>query len=63
MLDNDDRISSVGKAVKDIDQLVHVRKMQAGGGLVQNINGLSGAPFAQLRRQLDALRLSAGQGG
>ena len=63
MLDDDNRISSVGKAVKDIDQLMHVRKMQTGGGLVQNVNGLSGAPLAQLRRQLDALRLAAGQGG
>src|SRR5688572_19595032 len=37
--------------------------MQTGGRLVQDVEGSSGAPSRQLFRQLDALSLSAAQGG
>ncbi len=39
-----------------------VFKVQAGGRLIQQVQGASGLPFAQLAGQLDALRLAAAQG-
>ena len=50
-------------SAKDLHQLVHVLEMKPGGGLVQDIDRSARTPAAQLRGQLDPLRLSSGEGG
>ncbi len=38
-------------------------EMQAGGRLIQNVQGAASVAFRQFQRQLDPLRFTAGQGG
>jgi hypothetical protein len=45
------------------EQQVDVGKVQAGGGLVQDVERAAGVALGQLLRQLDALRLAARQRG
>src|SRR6476620_5169471 len=61
VLDDDDRIAFVDKAVENGEQLADVLEMQAGGRLVEDVDGAAGGPLLQLAGQLDALRLTAGQ--
>jgi hypothetical protein len=63
VLDHDDRIAEVHQALEDVEQLAHVVEMQAGGGLVQQVEGAAGLAFAQFLGQLDALGLAAGERG
>lgn len=58
MLYHHHRIAAVCKPVQYFNQLVHVCKMQAGSRLIQNIDCISRAAFAQLRGQLNPLGLS-----
>jgi hypothetical protein len=46
-----------------LQQQVNVGKVQAGGGLVQDVQRAAGVALAQLQRQLDALGLAARQRG
>ena len=46
-----------------IEQLAHVLEVQAGGGLVQDVERLAGLAALQLAGKLHALRLAAGQRG
>src|SRR5581483_2629890 len=59
VLDDDDRVAQVCKAVQHVEQFLDVVKVQAGSRLVQQVKSLAGLPFAQLARQLDALGLTA----
>ena len=61
MLNNDDSISALRQPVENLDQLMHIGKMQSGRRLVKNINRLSGAASAEFCRQLDTLSFTAGQ--
>src|SRR5699024_7058589 len=63
MFDNHHRVAALCQPLQNIDQLVHIGKMQTRGGLVQNVDGLSGTAPGQLRGQLDSLGLAAGQRG
>src|SRR3954470_21506686 len=44
-----------------LQKLAYVFKMQAGGGLVKQVEGAPGLPFGKLLSQLHALGLSAGK--
>ncbi len=61
MFDHHNGIAALHQLVQDLCQLLHICKMQAGGGLVQNIDGLAGALAGELRCQLDSLCLAAGK--
>ena len=61
VLDHDERIAGVGKLLQHLDQTVNVCVVQAGRRLVKDINGLAGRALLQLRRELDALRFTAGE--
>src|ERR1039458_9106558 len=61
VFDDDDRIAKVGQPVKHVKQLLHVVEVQAGGGLVEQIECLARLPLAQLAGQLDALGLATGE--
>ena len=59
VLDDDHRIAAVYEPLQDEEQLVDVRRMQPRRRLVEDIERLSRAAPRQLRRKLDALRLTA----
>lgn len=52
VLDHDHRVTSIHQAVHDRQQMIDVRHVQAGGGLVHDVDA---AFFVQLTRQLNAL--------
>ena len=47
--------------MQDLDQLMHICKVQSSCRLIQDIDRLSGTAAAQLRRQLNPLCLAAGE--
>ncbi len=61
VLDDDHRVASIGQAVEYIQQALDIGEVQAGGGLIQDVNCLSRSHAAQFFRQLDALGLAAAQ--
>ena len=63
VLDDHHRVAHVHQLLEHLNELVHVGGVQAGGGLVQDIDGLARGSLGQLRGQLDALGLAAGQLG
>ena len=62
VLNHQDRVALVYQALHHIHQLVHIKKAQAGGGLVDQVEGLTGGPLGELGGQLDPLGLTAGEG-
>ena len=63
VLDDDHGVAGVHQAVEHAQQLADVLEVQAGGGLVEDVEGAAGGALGQLARELDALRLAAGEGG
>jgi len=59
LLDHDDCIAGVDQALQHFDQPCGVGEMQARRGLIQDVERAAGGALAQLRRQLDPLRLAA----
>ena len=59
VLDDHSRIAALHQLAEDLRQLGDIVKMQAGRGLIEDIDGLSGALSGQLCRQLNPLRLAA----
>ena len=59
MLNNHHGIAAVGQSPQNLDQLVHIRKMESGRRLIQNVDRLSGASLGEFGCQLDSLRLSS----
>jgi hypothetical protein len=63
VLDDDDRIAQVGEPMEHFEQLADVVEVEAGGGLVEQVERLAGLALAQLTGQLDALGFAAGESG
>ena len=63
MLDDDDGVATVDEFLEHVDQDADVFEMQAGGGLVENVEGLSGVALREFGGQLHSLALSAREGG
>ena len=61
VLDHQHRVPRVHQPLQNLQQLVHVGEMEAGGGLVQDVEGVPRGDLGQLGGQLDPLRLPAGQ--
>src|SRR5882724_9341877 len=61
VLDDDDRVSKIGEPVQYVEQFADVVEVQAGGGLVEQIESLAGLTLTEFPGQLDALRFSAGE--
>ena len=61
VLDDHYSIAAFHQSLEHLNQLVDVGGVQAGGGLVQNIDGLAGGAFGQFGSQLDPLGLAAGE--
>ena len=62
VLDDDDGVPLRREAVEHLEQLADVVEVQAGGGLVEDVERLARALLDQLAGQLDALGLAAGEG-
>ena len=56
-------VARLHQPVEHRQQLPDVLEVQAGGGLVEDVERAAGGDPRQLARELDALRLAAGQGG
>ena len=54
MLDHDDGASGIAEALQDLDQTLHVVRVQARGRLIQDVHGPAGVPPRELRRELDS---------
>ena len=63
VLDHDHGVAGVDEPVEHGEELLHVLEVQAGGGLVEDVERLPGPDAGELARELDALRLAAGEGG
>src|SRR4028119_1746066 len=61
MLNNDDGVPRIYEPVQDMEELLHVGEMQSCGRLVEDVDGLARGSLAELARQLDPLRLAAGE--
>ena len=61
VLDDDDGVARVDQPAQHAEQLADVLEVQAGGRLVEDVDGAPGRALLQLGGELDALRLAAGQ--
>ena len=61
VLDHDDGVALVDQLLQHVEQLPRVLEVEPGGRLVEDVDGAAGAAAGQLLRQLDPLRLAAGQ--
>ena len=60
VLDDDERVARVGQAVEDVDELAHVLEVEPVVGSSRTYRACCPvARLAELRRQLDPLRLAA----
>ena len=63
VLDNDDGVAAVGKALQDAEQFLDVGEVETGGRFVQDVHRAAGGSSGQLGRELDPLCLAAGKLG
>src|ERR1700722_8288101 len=63
VLDDDHTVAEVGEAVQNLEQLAHVVEVEAGGGLVEEIEGAAGLALRKLAGELHALGFAAGERG
>src|SRR4029077_13703158 len=61
VLDDDHGVAGIDEAMEHVEQALDVGEVQARGRLVEDIEGLPGVTPAELFRQLDPLRPTAGQ--
>src|SRR6266702_1237624 len=63
VLDDDHRVARLDQTIEHVQQPPRVLEVEPGGGLVEDVERPAGADPRQLARELDALRLAAGEGG
>ena len=61
VLDHEHRVAGVDQALQHAEQPAHVFEVEAGGGLVEDVDRAAGRALAELGRQLHPLRLAARQ--
>jgi hypothetical protein len=59
MLDHDDGVALLDERVEDFEEFADVLEMQAGGGLVEDVQRVAGRAAREFLGELDALRLAA----
>ena len=62
VLDNDDGISGCPQPQQDVDEQFDIGKMEAGRGLVEEVERAAGLAATEFGRQFDALGLTPGKG-
>ena len=63
VLDDDNGVACIAQALQYLKELGNIGSVQSCGGLVQNVDGSARCTLRKLGCQLDALRLTAGDGG
>src|SRR5882724_8815757 len=63
VLDDEHGVAKIDQPLEDIEELSNVVEVQAGGGLVENVERAAGLAFRKLAGQFDALGLAAGKSG
>ena len=63
VLDDNDGVAGVDQSVEDFEEFADVFEMQAGGGLIQDVEGAAGGAFGEFLGEFDALGFAAGEGG
>ena len=63
VLDDDDGVAEAGKAVQNFEELANVVEVEAGGGLVEEIEGAAGLALGEFASELHALGFAAGERG
>src|SRR5438105_4940 len=63
VLNHDHRVAQINQAIEHVEELANVIEVQAGGRLVEDVKRAARVGPSQLGRELDALRLAAGEGG
>src|SRR6266705_5632626 len=63
VLDDEHGISEVDQALKNVEKFSHVVEMQAGGGLIEDVERAAGLALGKLARQFDALGFASGERG
>ena len=58
MFDDDDAVTLLDEAVENLEEFADIFEMQAGGGLVQNVERLSSGSAGKFLGQFYALRLA-----
>src|SRR6185369_330622 len=61
MFDNNHCVPKVCQSIEDMEQFLHIIEMQTSRGFVENVQGLSRRPLAELLGQLDSLSFAAGK--
>ena len=59
----EDGVAEVGEAIQDVEEFFYVVEVQAGGGLVQDVEGAAGLALRKFFREFDALGFAAGKRG
>ena len=62
VFDDDNGVACIPQALHDNKQCLDILEVQAGGWLIQDVEGVASVPLGQLTRQLDPLGFSTGQG-
>src|SRR3546814_1873226 len=62
VFDDDYRVALLDEGVEDFEELAHVLEVEAGGGLVEDVESLPRRPARQFLGELDALGFAAAQG-
>src|SRR6202040_2572301 len=63
VLDDEDGVAERDKALENIEQFADVVEMQAGGGLVENVESAAGLALGEFASELNALGFAAGERG
>src|SRR5882724_3611821 len=63
VLDDEHGVAEIDEALQDVEELSNVVEVQAGGGLVENVERAAGLAFGKLASQFDALGFAAGKSG
>src|SRR5258708_10555715 len=63
VLDDEHRVAEINEALQDVEEFSHVVKVQAGGGLVENVDRAAGRALGKFAGEFDALGFAAGACG
>src|ERR1700694_4390946 len=61
VLDDEHGVAEIDEALENIEEFSNIVEMEAGGGLVEDVERAAGLALRELAGQLDALRFAAGK--
>ncbi len=61
VLDDEHGVAEIDEALQDVEEFSDIVEVQAGGGLVEDVEGAAGLALGKLAGELDALGFAAGR--